>query len=163
MIGDWISDVAPYANHPLVIDTNLLLLLMVGQTDQAAIPRFGRTENFKDEDFDNVTKIAEFFAACKGLSTTPHVLAEVSNLLGRRELFRSTLARFVARVDERWEPAKHLVQNRLFRAIGLTDVGLLAIACQQHCVLTRDGELAARIALAGGAVINYNHIRFEKV
>ena len=76
--SDWISDLGPYANHPLVIDTNLLLLLMVGQTDQAAIRRSGRTENFKDEDFDNVTKIAEFFAARKGLSTTPHVLAEVS-------------------------------------------------------------------------------------
>ena len=146
-----------------MIDTNLLLLLMVGQTDQAAISRFGRTEDFKDEDFDNVTQIAEFFAARKGLSTTPHVLAEVSNLLGRRELFRATLARFVGRVEERWEPAERLVQNKLFRAIGPADIGLLAIACQQHCVLTRDGGLAARIGLAGGAVINYNHIRFEKI
>ena len=101
--------------------------------------------------------------ARKGLLTTPHVLAEVSNLLGRREPFKPTLARFVARAEERWEPAKHLVQSKLFRAFGLTDVGLLAIACQQHCVLTRDGGLAETISLAGGAVINYNHIRFEKV
>ena len=163
MIGDWEAHALPYANHPLVIDTNLLLLLMVGQTDQAAISRFGRTENFKYEDFDTLVKIAEFFAVRKGLLTTPHVLAEVSNLLGRRELFRSTLARFVAEVEERWEPAAHLAQNKLFRAFGLTDVGLLAIACRRHCVLTRDGGLATRISSAGGAVINYNHIRFGEV
>lgn len=164
MIGEWESRARQYADHPLVIDTNLLLLLIVGATDPVAISKFARTDEFNHGDFDTVLKIAEFFAVRKGLLTTPHVLAEVSNLLRRRDRFRSTLAAFVVtRTEEHCEPAKHLVQDRLFPAIGLTDVGLLAMACQQHCVLTTDGGLAAAIYSGGGAVINYNHIRFEKI
>ena len=164
MIGDWEAHSLPYANHALVIDTNLLLLLIVGATDPVAISKFARTDEFNRGDFDTVVRIAEFFTVRKGLLTTPHVLAEVSNFLRRGARFRSTLAAFVmTRTEEHCEPAKHLVQDRLFPAIGLTDVGLLAMACRQHCVLTTDGGLAAAIYSGGGAVINYNHIRFEKI
>ena len=163
MVGDWEPHARHYADHPLVIDTNLLLLLIVGQTDPVAISKFARTDEFNREDFDTVLKMAEFFASRAGLWTTPHVLAETSNLLGRKERFRSTLAVFVARTNEHREPANHLIRERLFLRLGLTDAGLLNLACRNHCVLTTDGGLAAAIYSGDGAVINYNHIRFEKV
>ena len=84
----------------LLVDTNLLLLYLIGRTNRNRISKFKRTQAYTIEDFDLLHR---FMAEFKTLITTPHVLTEVSNLgdlYGQeREVFRSWFVRTVARVS----------------------------------------------------------------
>jgi hypothetical protein len=159
--GDWQPEAALYQNRTLVLDANLLVLLIVGLTDRRLINQFGRTKNhFTESDFDRLTNIVEFFAERKGLATTSHVLAETSNLLGERLEFMITLERFVLRVCESRKEATRLVASPIFYRLGLTDAGLRDLSFRSHCILTVDKDLATA-AMRGGAILNYNHFRFD--
>ena len=160
MIGDWEPFAHPYANRTLAIDSNLMLLLVVGGLDPNAISRFKRTQKFEVQDFETLSYIVRFFAARRGLSTTPHVLTEVGTFLGRRKDLRALLGGLIRRTDEHREAASALVQGRFYHEFGLTDAALCDLALKEHCILTTDGSLSARIARVGGAVINDNHIQF---
>lgn len=63
----------------LLIDTNVLMLLLIGRWDRASIPTFRRTATFTVTDFDLLEGALPRYAR---VVTTPAVLAEVSNLLG---------------------------------------------------------------------------------
>ena len=89
--------VRPHASKLLVIDTNLLLLLPVGSADRKRIQQFKRTREFSEADFEAVYEVADYFVRRSGLLTTPHVLAEASNLVGRNRDLRKVLAAFVSR------------------------------------------------------------------
>ena len=159
--GDWRPEAALYRNRRLVIDANLLVLLIVGSTDRGLIEQFGRTKNhFAELDFDRLTDIVDFSAERKGLATTSHVLAETSNLLGERRELMTTLEQFVYDVSESRKEAIQLVSSPAFHRLGLTDAGLLDLSFRSHCVLTVDKGLATA-AMRGGAILNYNHFRFE--
>lgn len=161
MYGDWRQEAARFQNRRLVVDANLLVLLIVGSTNRDQIKRFDRTKNgFGEGDFDKVMEIVQYFGQRKGLATTSHVLAETSNLLGERLEFMITLERFVLRVRESRKEATRLVASPIFYRLGLTDAGLRDLSFRSHCILTVDKDLAAA-AMRGGAILNYNHFRFD--
>jgi hypothetical protein len=56
----------------LFIDTNLLLMYLVGQTNRDRIPIFKRTRQHTPEDFDLLERLTQFDT----LVTTLHVLTE---------------------------------------------------------------------------------------
>ncbi len=62
----------------VLLDTNLLLLLVVGLFNRDLIARHKRTNSFVPEDFD---LLMEFIDGYDVLWVTSHCLAEVSNLL----------------------------------------------------------------------------------
>ncbi len=64
----------------LLIDSNLLLLLFVGQYDPTRIQKFKRTDQFTVGDYELLADYVEQF---RELVTTPSILTEVSNLLGQ--------------------------------------------------------------------------------
>src|SRR4051812_13958525 len=61
-----------------LIDTNILLLHVVGSWNRALIPSSKRTSVFTEEDFD---LLQETLSAYSPLLVTPAILTEVSNLL----------------------------------------------------------------------------------
>ena len=150
-----------HASKLLVIDTNLLLLLTVGIADRKRIQRFKRTSEFSEADFDTVSEVAQYFVRRSGLLTTPHVLSETSNLVGRNPDLRYVLAAFVSRAQEVWIRARSLVARPEFLAMGLAAVGMLELAPDLNCVFTTDFELSGQLDSSGGSVLNYNHLRFE--
>ena len=161
MYGDWRQEAARFQNRRLVVDANLLVLLIVGSTNRDQIKRFDRTKNgFGEDDFDKVMAIVEYFGQRKGLAITSHVLAETSNLLGERPEFMITLGQFVLGIPESRKEALQLVASPIFRQLGLTDAGLRDLSFRSHCILTVDKDLAAA-AMRGGAILNYNHFRFD--
>ena len=56
----------------VLIDTNLLVLLLVGLVNKRRILDFKRTQNFTIEDFDILLRLVNWFGK---LFTTPHVLS----------------------------------------------------------------------------------------
>ncbi len=62
----------------LLIDTNLLVLLVVGVVDRKLISTHKRTKTFTESDFDLLVSVLKRF---NEIWITSHCLAETSNLL----------------------------------------------------------------------------------
>ena len=62
----------------IVVDTNLLLLLLVGLYDKSLIKDFKRTQKYDIDDFDRLRIVIYY---CKNrIYTTPNILTEITNL-----------------------------------------------------------------------------------
>ncbi len=73
----------------ILIDTNLLLLYIVGLANVRQIRDFGRTSQFTTDDFETVNIVVKLFD--RKIITTPHILTQVSDLIGRNYEFRLLL------------------------------------------------------------------------
>jgi len=149
-----------YFSRGVVVDSNLLRLLFVGSFDRRQIDRNPRLEGFNQDDFELLVKLLDRF---KLLVTTPHVLAEVSNLSSaipeprRRSYFESFAAR-VAVMEEKHVECSTALQSRWAR-FGLTDAAIAVIATNNYLVLTEDFRLSQALQSEGIDTLNFNHLR----
>ncbi len=74
--------IARYRKAGILVDTNLLLLLFMGNFQPARITTFKRTQQFVEEDFQLLMLLLGYFDK---IITTPNILTEVSNLSGQLE------------------------------------------------------------------------------
>jgi hypothetical protein len=152
-----------YRTKGLLLDTNLLLLYLVGNAVPQALSTFKPTVNqgFTKNDFDLLSQIASLFSK---LITTPHILTEVSNhsdkLKGRlRQQFSDYMVAFIQGLEEESQPSRQLCVRAEFPRFGLTDTAIAAIAPKRFFVLTVDFQLAGHLQKVGVAVLNFNHLR----
>ena len=149
---------------PALVDSNLLLLYLVGRCDPRIIPRFQRTKKYTIEDFEILGKILG--RGIGRIVTTPNVLTEVSNLATKlgdeeRKSFFDTMTEMVGTLDETYCPSSTAVQDQQFRKFGLTDAAILTISSQGMLVLTDDLPLYLALSHRGVDVINFTHLRQE--
>ncbi len=97
--------------------------------------------------------------------TTPHILAEVSNLLGpSREnqaghLFK-TLSGLIMRLDEHHIAGRQIASHGHLATFGLTDLGILEISVQHGCLVgTGDSALASYLRRNGVEAIDIETLR----
>jgi hypothetical protein len=143
-----------------VLDTNVLLLLLVAQTDISLLKTFKRVQSFEASDISLLESILSRF---QSFISTPHVLAEVSNFVDQAPPYRRSdlvqaLRRYVDTHAERYEAARVLADSKEFALLGLTDTGLTHLS-GESVVITVDFRLAGKIEALGGSVINFNHAR----
>ncbi len=152
--------------HPtgkrVILDTNILLLLVIGTVARDHIERFRRTrDRFEREDFDLLSDSLRHFST---LVTTPHVLTETSNLISSlHEPYlseaRRVLASFITAAEEEHTASKSLVGHHAYALFGLTDTGLADAARGGTVVLTDDAPLHAFLVGIGAETWNFNHLR----
>jgi hypothetical protein len=151
---------ARHTRRGILIDTNLMLLLLVGTYDLARIATFKRTLKYAASDYALLLDLISRFSR---RLTAPNVLTEVDNLarqLPAREhadisaVFRRLMTRFV----EIYRPSDTAMRTRLFETSGLTDTVIFELA-EEYLILTDDFPLANRLDAAGRSVINMNHLR----
>lgn len=152
----------PAARKALLVDTNLLVLLVVGMADPRQIDRFNRTRAYTRADFE---LLAEFVNEFELLVTTPHVMTETSNLAGQlaeplRGRALAVLAGLIVQSDERYYPSATLASEPVYLQLGLTDTAVAHAARDRVAVLTDDLPLYGRLASSGADVFNFNHVRF---
>jgi len=131
----------------LLIDTNLLLLYLVGRTNKDRISTFKRTQQYTIEDFDLLEILVSRFAI---LVTTPHLLTELSNLatlqgteLSRlRILFKETAERMQAFYDK----SRHIVYDAAFNRLGLADAAIATLCRRNLLVLIWNCTTPSRCA-----------------
>lgn len=153
----------------LLLDSNLLLLYVIGRTDRRLVRSFKRTQGFTDADVRLLFGLATFFDT---LVTTPHVLTEINGLTNvlteaRKPNVRARLALDVPTWDERHVPASSLTGTAAFMGLGLTDAALAALAQAPGgpFVLSTDGALVQLIRGAGGAADDfstYQHLSAQR-
>ncbi len=154
-----------YKNKGLLIDTNILMLLIIGTTNRDRISKFNRTEKFTSNDYDVLLDIIDKFSH---IITTPNILTEINSLInGVGEPERSkcveTLAKIINNLNENYLQSQEVVKNDKFIKFGLTDCGIMAIAQNKYLVLTDDFKLLNYLQSISIDVINFNHLRFYEI
>ena len=153
---------SPLRNKIAVIDTNLLLVYLVGCVDPQLIIKFKKTNSrYCAEDF---TILDELLSTFNRFITTPNILTEVSNLGGQlsgqdKECFFGLLSGVIQKTAEKYIPSSEIAKDKLFIKYGITDRGLLELARTGHLIITDDFRLSAYCNSLGFHSINFNHLR----
>ena len=150
-----------YRTAGIVVDTNLFMLFLVGRYDPRRVSTFKRTSRYSIEDFEFLNLILEPF---HHVITTPHILAEISNLSGTagghfdRRYFVS-LKSHIAQATEVYLPAQTLLDKREYETYGLTDTGILYTAIGEYAVLTDDLPLYVQLDISGVDALNFTQLK----
>lgn len=150
-----------YVGGSALVDSNLLLLYLVGKCDPRIIPRFTRTQKYTVKDFELLSKLLD--RVFRTVLTTPNILTEVSNLATKlpeheRRAFFAEMEKHIKILDERYLPSSTASRDRNYRTLGLTDAVVLNLS-PGVLVLTDDLPLYSVIASRGHDVLNFTHLR----
>lgn len=153
---------AKYNGKNVLIDTNLLVLLLVGFVDPAYIRVFEKTQSYYVEDFELLRRILRGF---KKIIVTPNILTEVSNLVNRVDIKRKKIL---------WEYLHKIITEQAVEIyvnsesvlnvehsfkFGLTDIGISMINEKDTLVLTADFDLWGLLQSKNIDTLNFNHVR----
>ena len=150
-----------YAGSGVLLDSNLLLLLVVGNYDRSQVGRFKRLSTFSPEDYDTLLALIGRF---RHLYITPNTATEVSNLAGgfsgdvREACFR-VFAQTIVASRELVVASGDAAAHTTFNELGLTDAALFEVAGKPALILTTDFPLSQKLSAQGLPVVNFNHIR----
>ena len=156
------EELSQFRNRELLIDSNLLLLRVVGKFDYHLIGR-KRLEAFTVQDFQVLNVLISF---AKQLITTPGILTETSNLAAqivderrRKRLFEDFGATIRQSLDEGHEKSAVVCEQPAFLSFGLTDAVIAHVARAGMLVLTVDLPLYGYLLRNGVDAENFNHFR----
>jgi rRNA-processing protein FCF1 len=144
----------------VLVDTNLLVLFLVGRVNRQRILNFKRTGDFSIEDYDLLVRLIGWFGK---LIATPHVLSQVSDLtdLTGKELtkIRELFKMLVENIEESYDTSRLLVGDPAFKRLGLTDAAIATVCSRGVLVLTADAQLHVALQERDIDALNFNHIR----
>jgi hypothetical protein len=157
------SLIMKYQGKKLLVDSNLLILSLIGRYNSTLIVKYKRTQQYSVEDFQILENLFAWFGS---ILTTPNILTEVSNLsfpLNKQtncQLF-STFHKFIGTLEEKFIDSASGSSNSAFSRFGLTDSALYELGNQDCLVLTDDFPLYSYLEDQKIDVLNFNHIRSE--
>ena len=146
----------------IYIDTNLIVLLIVGLTKQELISKHRRTREFTVDDYK---LLFEFLSQYRIVFVTPNTLTEASNLVRQhaepeRSQILYTFRNFVNRTEETAIASSVVVDHVRFPFLGLTDIVLLRKSSPNTPLITVDLDLYLETVTENpSAAINFNHMR----
>jgi predicted nucleic acid-binding protein len=145
----------------LLVDTNLLVLWVVGTVNRNRVETFKRTRRYTKTDYDLLLRVLARF---RPLYTVHHVLAEVSNLTDlpgvERQRARRFLRETISTLTEVEMPSLRAAEDVLYPKLGLVDAAIGAVARAHNCtVLTDDLDLYLLLSHEKVKVINFTHER----
>jgi predicted nucleic acid-binding protein len=145
----------------LLVDTNLLVLYVVGTVNRDRIETFKRTRQYTKTDYDLLVQLLGEF---EHLYTVAHVLAEVSNLTdlqgAERPRARLVLKETISVLNEAGMSSTRAAEDRLYQDFGLVDAAIGAVARAHNCaVLTDDLDLYALLYRDNVKVLNFTYLR----
>ncbi len=143
------------------LDSNLLILLVVGLVDPELIARHKRTKKFSVEAYE---LLSESLQSLDNVLVTPNTLTEASNLLAqyrdpvREELFQM-LRNLIERTEETMVASADASRDSAFPRLGLTDAVLLDVVSAETPLLTTDlGLYIASLDRKGeNSAFNFNY------
>lgn len=156
-----------YRDKGILIDTNLLLVLLVGNIDLRLIGRVGRTEKYSREDYERIRDVLVLF---NRFVILPQVLTETGNLLKRNCPTAGTLQdlhleflRFVHGGESRESRAlsKRITVHPAFQDLGYADAAILNAAEGKHLLFTDDGPLQGMAWRSGVDVLPFDWLRLD--
>ncbi|CAK8713487.1 MAG: hypothetical protein CDV28_102193 [Candidatus Electronema aureum] len=147
---------------PLLIDTNLLVLFVVGTASKDYIAKHKKLTEFTVKDYNMLVKIV---SGASELLVTPNTLTETSNLAAyinepaRSKVLAVLRTVIVSDSQERYVPSSVAAERKEFIRLGLADAALLEIAAKDVTLLTTDFDLYNTALKKGAQALNFNHLR----
>ena len=147
----------------MFIDTNLLVLLVVGETDKDLISRHRRTRAYRAQDYELLVKLIN--ETHHQVFVTPNTLTEASNLLAQhgepeRSRIFDVLQNLIETTEEKAVESRVAARNSNFRRLGLTDAALLEVVSASNPLITVDLKLyLAVLEKEADAAYNFTHYR----
>lgn len=144
----------------LLIDSELLVLLIVGTASPGFISAHKNLKAYSKADFDF---LLSFLALVPNVVVTPNTMTEASNLARQirepiRTLVGETLRALALLQDEVFVPSRNAVTRPEFTTVGLTDSVLLTLMRPTDVLLTADHLLVDLANAAGHEVINFRYL-----
>ena len=145
----------------IILDSNLLVLLIVGLTDPNLISKHKRTKSYEKEDFDLLAKIIYNYDQ---VVLNPHILTETSNLVSQigeptMSLLRKTLLALLEEQKEVFQESIDIGKHTSFIRLGLTDCAILNIIKSELPLITVDLDLYLMAVKENENTVNFNHLR----
>ncbi|QXG80656.1 hypothetical protein [Rhodospirillum rubrum] len=147
-------------NKKLIIDTNILLLLVIGSIESGRHIR--NSKRLSGFDIKDYRAVVEFIGSFEKIYITPYIATEVSNLIdlnGYAAKLAFGIARSFFLIFEQIEST--IVSDsepEEFLSYGITDSSLVRLS-SNYTILTNDKRLLGPLFSAGGE----NIIPFEMV
>ena len=141
------------------IDSNLLVLLVVGSVDRGQVGKHRRAQSFTPEDYDRLLRMIN---ALKRVLVTPNTLTEASNLLKSRNdrRFLDRLRLVIEESEEIVVVSAAAARNTAFPRLGLTDAALLEAVSEERPLITADLDLFHTASSKGrNAAFNFTHLQ----
>jgi len=145
-----------YRFRGVLIDTNILLLYIVGTVNTNLIRNFKRTAKFTEEDFYYVSKFIDYFDL---KITTPHILTEVSDLLGNRIELQNALGKYIDLMEEKFLESSQIAKTKTFLQFSLADTAISETAKNSYLVMTDDNPLFSYLVNQKIDTVNLDQIR----
>ena len=145
----------------VLIDTNLLVLLVVGRTGQHLISKHRRLQAFTIDDYG---RLDEILSAIDQVVVTPNTLTETSNLLAQhsepeRSRFFDVFRYLIGVSQEIRIASVEAAQDPQFVRLGLTDSAVLEVVSAETPLLTADLPLFLAAASKDyNAAFNFWHL-----
>jgi len=145
----------------ILLDTNLLVVLVVGLTSPAEIGKHKRTRNYTPEDFLTLQEALQNY---QQLWVTSQAVAECSNLIRQTnkpmaEQLMKTLSNLVSTAKESNITSTEIFKESSVLALGVADAGITKKSKRVTTLLTADLDLYLEVDRKFGNAINFNHIR----
>jgi hypothetical protein len=142
----------------LIIDTNILVLLIVGTLERDLIRTHRRTRSFAPQDYDLLQLTMGRYGR---LLTTHGVLTEASNLMGNdfHQEIAGTLIAVCSPLVEVIHPKETVFAQEGFARLGFADSSILGALDEDTVVLTDDVDLYTQVMYLGWEALNFNHLR----
>ena len=155
-----------YWRKGIIIDTNLMLVYIVGMYNPNYVGQFHKTEDYCREDYDYIYSVLSHFSK---VIITPHILAELSNLSPKIQdnkqdkklleyfnVFKDVLER----TSERYIKKDDILNFPLLPKFGITDLAIIEAAKRyNYLVFTNDSSMVGCMRNMDMEVLYLNDIR----
>ena len=156
------------AGRQVLIDTNLLLLLLIGHID---LNQIGTNRRIRKYSLHAYQLLIEYLHDAKSLATTEHINSQTSDL-GASSLAGSHRQNFLHLLRAIHDPGSHGVSKAKeysqpilnldgapLHTLGVADAGIINAARQHNCVLLTDDLDLYMMALREGVdATNFSHL-----
>ena len=146
----------------IFLDANLLVLLVVGETDRNLITKHRRLREFDEDDYERLVRLIN---QVDNVLVTPNTLTEASNLLAyhgepERSRFFEVLRILIEEYEEIVVTSKAASRSKEFKRLGLTDAALLEVVSNSNPLITVDLALyLAATSKESESAYNFRHYR----
>ncbi|HCE56140.1 MAG TPA: hypothetical protein DER05_14555 [Lutibacter sp.] len=151
----------------IVIDTNALVVLLLGLMDPNIVSTHSKTSIYTKQDFFNLLEVIKDF---KNLLVLPNIWTEVDNLLNkfggnRKYLYVKKITELIKESSEKYINTKSATEKHHFMNLGLTDTLILDLAKDCKFIITSDSQLSDYANALGFNVydmIKYRNTTFKQ-
>jgi len=138
----------------IIIDTNALIILILGFIDTSLIKKHKRTSLYEEQDFHDLMNVIKDI---KQLVVLPNVWTEVDNLLNNfngelKYSYIEKITNTIKSTSETYIASLTATEHNSFYDLGLTDALLLEYAKKCSLLVTSDSTLSD-YAIANGVKV----------